>query len=522
MPTLLDQYGQPFSTSALAAPQTAHVAALQHWSVGATIDGLTPASAADALRRADHGDILAQHELFEDMFERDGHLRAEYDKRKGAPLGIEWRIAPPTDASRAERKAAAAIEDILRNTVDDLEDVILGMMDGVGHGFAPIELEWQRLGAEWVPAFHLRPQTWFQLDPTRRQIRLRDGSAEGEVLTPMGWIMHQHVKAKTGYFGRAGLARTLIWPFIYKAYAVGDMAEFLETFGLPFITGKYMQGASDDEKASLMRAVTSLGHDARAIMPEGMLIEISKITGSGDGTPHLRMVEWAEGAQSKCLLGQVLSAEARATGMGSGVADLHAMVRRDILKADCRQLAGTLTRDLVYPIAVLNGLPIDSYRRCPRWVFELGEVADLKALSDSLPVLAAGGARIPLSWVHEKIGIPQADQNEPVFGVASVPPVTPPATRAAVAALTATVPPATVATPATAQAVQLATDAAPAVAGLLDRIRDIVATADSLPALQAALADAFGDLPVDDLVKVMEIGFAAAELAGRVDVAADN
>ena len=49
-----------------------------------------------------------------------------------------------------------------------------------------------------------------------------------------------------------------------------------------------------------------------------------------------------------------------------------------------------------------------------------------------------------------------------------------------------------------------------------------VATADSLPALQAALADAFGDLPVDDLVKVMEIGFAAAELAGRVDVAADN
>lgn len=520
MPTLLDQYGQPFSTSALAAPQTAHVAALQHWSVGATIDGLTPASAADALRRADHGDILAQHELFEDMFERDGHLRAEYDKRKGAPLGIEWRIAPPTDASRAERKAAAAIEDILRNTVDDLEDVILGMMDGVGHGFAPIELEWQRIGAEWVPAFHLRPQTWFQLDPTRRQIRLRDGSAEGEVLTPMGWIMHQHVKAKTGYLGRAGLARTLIWPFIYKAYAISDMAEFLETFGLPFITGKYTHGASDDEKSSLMRAVTSLGHDARAIMPDGMALEISKVTGSGDGTPHLRMVEWADAAQSKCLLGQVLSAEAKATGMGSGVADLHAMVRRDILKADCRQLAGTLTRDLVYPLAVLNGYPIESLRRCPHWAWEINEMADIKLLSESLPVLAAGGARVPITWVHEKSGIPMAGDDEPVFGAPAPTPEPKPAPVKLAAALAALA--AQVTAPAPTAAERLAQEAAPAWGAIIDQVRALLAEVDSLSALEAALADLYGDLPIDQLAQVMELAFSAAQLAGVADVAGGN
>ncbi|MDD3328867.1 MAG: DUF935 family protein [Zoogloea sp.] len=514
---LLDQYGNPFRLADVAEPQTARVTTLQHWSVQSVIDGLTPSAAAEALRRADGGDIVAQHELFEDMFERDAHLRAEYDKRKGAPLGIDWHIEPPTDASRAEKKAAAAIEDILRNAVDDLEDVILGMMDGVGHGFAPIELEWQRLGAEWLPAFHLRPQAWFQLDRSRRELRLRDGSGEGAVPQPMGWIMHQHVKAKTGYLGRAGLARTLIWPFIYKAYAVGDMAEFLETFGLPFITGKYMQGASDEEKASLLHAVTSLGHDARAIMPEGMLLEISKITGSGDGTPHLRMVEWADAAQSKCLLGQVLSAEAKATGMGSGVAELHALVRRDILKADCRQLAGTLTRDLVYPLAVLNGYPIESLRRCPRWAWEIGETADLKLLSEALPVLAAGGARIPLEWVHEKSGIPMAGDDEPVFGAPAAPPVTPPANPpAALAALTATVPPAT---PPAAGAATLAQDAAPAWGAILDQVRAIVASADSLPALQAAIGEAFAGLPIDDLTRVMEIAFAAAQLAGRADVA---
>ena len=106
-------------------------------------------------------------------------------------------------------------------------------------------------------------------------------TADGEALAQFGWCFHTHGKAKTGYMGRMGLYRVLAWPFIYKAYAIGDFAEFLETFGLPIITGKYFAGASDEEKASLLRAVTALGHDARAIMPADMEIEIATASTSG-------------------------------------------------------------------------------------------------------------------------------------------------------------------------------------------------------------------------------------------------
>ena len=46
MTTLLDQFGRPMSTTALAAPQTARVATLQHWTISTVIDGLTPACRA--------------------------------------------------------------------------------------------------------------------------------------------------------------------------------------------------------------------------------------------------------------------------------------------------------------------------------------------------------------------------------------------------------------------------------------------------------------------------------------------
>lgn len=416
---IIDQHGNPLDSGLLREPQTARVATLAHFMVESQLDGLTPAKAARILRQADEGDILAQHQLFDDMYDRDAHLRCEFDKRAGAVLGLDWSIEPPSNASRAEKKAAAMVEALLRDAVDDLEDVIVRMMEAVGHGFAPIELQWARWGQDWLPRFHPRPQTWFRVSSNRRELRLADGSPDGAEPISMGWILHQHSKVKTGYLGRMGLYRVLVWPFLYKAYSIGDFAEFLETYGLPIIVGKYMQGATGEEKASLMRAVTALGHDARAIMPDGMSLEINKITGGGEGSHHLNMVAWADSAQSKATLGQVLSAEAKATGLGSGVAALHAEVRHDILAADARQIAGTLTRDLVYPLLVLNGAPIDSYRRCPRWTFDLGEAEDITAYAEALPKLVGVGMRIPRAWVHDRLRIPKPDGEEPVLETAA-------------------------------------------------------------------------------------------------------
>lgn len=541
---IIDQHGNALDSRVLREPQTARVATLAHHVLESQLDGLTPARAARILRQADEGDILAQHQLFDDMYDRDAHLRCEFDKRAGAVLGLDWSIEPPGNASRAEKKAAAMAEALLRDTVDDLEDVIVRMMEAVGHGFAPIELEWERWGRDWLPKFHPRPQTWFRLSMDRRQLRLADGSPDGAEPISMGWILHQHTKVKTGYLGRMGLFRVLVWPFLYKAYSIGDFAEFLETYGLPIIVGKYMAGATGEEKASLMRAVTALGHDARAIMPDGMSLEINKITGGGEGSHHINMVAWADSAQSKAILGQVLSAEAKATGMGSGVADLHAEVRHDILAADARQIAGTLTRDLVYPLLVLNGAPIDSYRRCPRWVFDLGEAEDIAAYADALPKLVGVGMRIPRRWAHDKLRVPEPDGNEEVLEVARAEPAAdwgdpaaPGAPGLPPAAAANAAPPAPQ-QPATARAqwrpATLAAGAEPDPADLVapalarqaeaqilqwqEEIAAMLDAAESLEAFREALLARYRDLPTGELVTVLAQALATINLAGRSEV----
>jgi phage gp29-like protein len=529
MAKLLDQYGNPLDSGQLREPQTARISTLANFFLTSVLEGLTPARLALALSAADQGDLLSQARIFSDMEERDPHLACEIAKRKNALLTLDWQIVPPRDASAAEKASADWLTDVLTDASDPFEDLLLSAMDAVGHGFAATELEWRREGKDWLPAFHPRPQEWFRLSQDRRELRLSDASGDGAPLQPFGWVLHTQGKAKTGYLGRLGLHRVVSWPFLYKAYAVGDFAEFLETYGLPIILGKYGKDAKPEEKASLMRAVTALGHDARATMPVDMAIEIQKVTGSGDGTPHLAMVKWADDAQSKAILGQVLSADAKATGLGSGVADLHDQVRKDILHGDARQVGATITRDLLYPLLALNR-GADSLSRCPRLVFDTGEAEDLTRYADALPKLVAVGMTIPASWAHDKLRIPAPQEGEAVLsavgsasadrgasaGQGGLNPA--PQQQAALAALKAGSAPAGPPPGADAETRTLETAAAGAMDTLLARIEAEVAAAPDLASLQARLVAMYGDLDSADLVRIMAAAFALAELKGIADV----
>lgn len=513
MPRILDQYGNPITPGVLREPQTSRIATLENQYLTPMLGGLTPSRLSGILRAADDGDLTAQHRLFADMEERDAHLLCEMGKRKLAVMDLDWDIVPPRNATAAEKSNAEWLKEVLTDAVDPFEDLLLAMMEGVGHGFSAVEMEWRREGAEWLPAFHPRPQEWFRLDRFRRELRLLDASADGAAMQPFGWVLHTHgkTKTKTGYLGRMGLHRALVWPFLYKAYSLGDFAEFLETYGLPIVLGKYYQGASADEKSSLMRAVTALGHDARAIMPADMAIEINKVSADGSGTPHLAMIDWADRAQSKAVLGQTTSSEARATGLGSGVATVHNEVRHDIRNADARQIAGTATRDVLYPLLALNR-GADSLARCPRLVFDTGGAEDVTAYADALPKLTGIGMRIDPEWAHEKLRIPPPPDGKPALGEATLQAASP-AALAALTAQGASLPPWAVLA-----AGQLAAEADPAVAAMIDRLRAMADAASSLDELSAMIDAAWPKIDNADLVTSLRAAFAAADLQGRHEV----
>ena len=415
---ILDSNGNKFQREVLAEPQTSRLQMLYRSMAGHPARGLTPARLNTILEEAESGNLIAQHELFRDMEERDGHLFAELSKRKRAVIKLDWDIVPPRNASKADEDLAAYAKELVSD-LPDFEDMLFDALDGIGHGFSALELEWVRLGSDWtINKFHHRPQAWFQTDwETHSKLLLRDSAVNGLPLQPFGWILHIH-KAMSGYTVRSGLSRVLVWPYLFKHFAVGDLAEFLDIYGLPLRVGKFPSNATPEEKSTLWQAVAGIGHNAAGIIPQSMAIEFEEAA-KGTEKPFEAMISWCERTQSKAILGSTLTSEAGSTGLGSGMAEIHNEVRIDIRDSDCKQLAGTITRDLIYPLLALNKGVAD-IRRCPRFVLDVSEPEDLTAYADALPKLVSLGMKIPSHWAHDRLQIPLAQEGDDVLSIAPV------------------------------------------------------------------------------------------------------
>ncbi len=518
---ILGPDGQPIELASLAEPQTSRVGQLhQEWQ-GHPSRGLTPTKLSALLVAAEQGDVIAQYELFEDMEERDGHILAEMGKRRRAVAGLQWDIVPPPNASAAEKKAADQLKEML-DEVDDIEGALFDTTDAIGKGFACQEIAWARDGRHWLPAsITHRPQSWFRLyRGYTQEIRLRDNSADGAPLIPFGWITHIH-KARSGYIERASLFRSLVWPYLFKNYSVGDLAEFLEIYGIPLRIGKYPSGASEKEKLTLLRALVSIGHNAAGIVPEGMALDFHK-TADGDAAAFALMMDWCERTESKVILGGTLTSQADGKSSTNALGNVHNEVRKELKDADAKLVAASWTRELVYPIAALNGLAPDGLRRSPRFRIDTAETKDIGVFATALPPLVEMGMQIPVDWAHSELGIPEAEGDQPVLQKRPAP--APPAAPAMPAEAGGDGQAAAKAQRPREQpleeriAERLGNDGNAIVEGWLNRLQQAVEASPDLASFRARLDAEFEDLPTEQLGTLVAQALLTAELGGRASV----
>lgn len=475
--------------------------------------GLTPTRLYQVIEAAEQGDLKSQSELFEDMEEKDPQIGADMGKRRQLAAELEWQIVPPDGATRQEKKAADHAAEVFSGL--EVEDLILDLGSGLGHGWANLELPWARDGElRHIEQPTLRPHSWFRLHPDDQNvITLRDMSATGGELWPLGWLQHRH-KAKPGYVARSGLHRQLVWPYLFQNYALGDLAELLEIYGIPARIGKYPSNASKKEKATLLRAVTSLGHRAAGIIPQGMDIDF-KETAAGRADVFKVMIDWCERAKAKVILGGTLTS---GTGEGTNtnaLGNVHERGQQSLIRADVRQYAGTIGRDVLWPMAALN-FGIADRRRAPRFFLDTGVPEDYKTLSEALPIFVDMGARIPKWWLHEKTRIPEAQDDEEVLTPKGQPEPAPAVAAARAALKTDKEQPATDALPAQLQRLQQEGDAA--VEDWVEQIRTLLGEVSSLEELRDRLIGLYPDLDGSAFAQIMGDAMAAAHMAGRYDI----
>lgn len=506
--SIVDSSGQPIVVKeSLHEEQSAKIGAISTEYENHPSGGLVPRKLANILKDAEQGDLTAQCDLFEDMEEKDGHILADMSKRKLALNDLDWDIVPPRNPDAKEKAIAEEVKEWVLDE-ENLESYFFDMADAIGKAYSMLEMKWQDNGGIMLPELTHRPPRWFTTDEDNRdKLLLRNSGGKGDELWAFGWVKHVH-KAKSGYIARAGLHRSLAWPFLFKNYSIRDLAEFCEIYGIPARIGTYPSGAGDNEKMTLLRAVVGIGHNAAGIMPEGMMIDF-KEAAKGASDPFQFMINWCESVQSKIILGGTLTSTAENTGLGSNLGEIHNEIRKDLLASDAKKIAGTLTRDYIWPIVALNFQGIDP-KRAPRFKFITEEAEELNKRAERDKTLHDIGIKLKAEEVQKIYG----DEYELVETKPTKTNDTNGTDKAALAAAKA----GDGSTELDGVVDKLVTETQSQLDQLYSQIKQLLDEVETMEEFQDRLVEAFSFLDPEELAGVIQMGLATAELAGRYEV----
>ncbi len=136
---------------------------------------------------------------------------------------------------------------------------------------------------------------------------------------------------------------------------------------------------------------------------------------TGDTDNHMSLIKWCEQSQSKAIVGGTLLSQADGKTSTNAQSTTHEIQFEKIIKSDAKQLGRSITDSLISHMMRLN-YPNITEDRYPAFQFDTSDIEDMTQFSESLGKLVSVGMKIPLSWAHEKLGIPEpADENEAIL-----------------------------------------------------------------------------------------------------------
>lgn len=402
--TILGPDGLPINRAVLsqeiATPTVGGVRRINEERVAA---GLTPDKLGRILLSAQEGDHRDYLTLAEEMEERYMHYASQLQTRRLAIDGIEFSVDAP-------KGCPTKIVEFVQELVADPEFKAgtAPLTDAIAKGYSAVEMMWEyERGALRPVQYVWRDPRFFVFDRlSARQLRLAvDGTIDGEEL-PQGKFIRHVPATRMGIPIRRGVARTAAWAFIVQSFGLQDWAAFAEVYGLPFRVGKYHASATEEQKRTLLRAVTSIANDAAAIIPSGMEIEFHSVTGTQGEAVFGGLLDYIDRNVSKVVVGQTMTSD---DGSSLGQAKIHNEVRLDILRADCRQEAITINRDLIRVAVDVNFGPQAVYPTAARHV---ADPEDVTALADATAKLVPMGLKVSQRQMREKLGLSEPEQSD--------------------------------------------------------------------------------------------------------------
>jgi phage gp29-like protein len=358
--------------------------------------------------------------------------------------GLEWNVVADDEENPRLVNLAQRISDIV-NAIPRRSDLFRSLHEAVWYGCSAANIVYERdpvLGvrvAEWLPM----ASDTLAFDQ-RGNLAMRVGSAyiNEPSVTDLGFdslvhlftenerravILHRVFTTAPNFIDpntseaiyRGVGARDVCWYiWLLKQEILQNAAAYAERYALGIRVGYYPAG-NDAAKSEMLTVLQNLVNDNSVVLPrigpnESMYDIDIKDANAGRAAIFMDMVNWLSGKLKEAILGQSLTSEAGSTGLGSGVANLHADTLSRVIRYHADALGESITTDLVRVLAGMLGAT-DEEARSLRFVFA-PERPDKKERLEAIERFVTMGGRVAEREVRDLLGLSEPDDGEAVLG----------------------------------------------------------------------------------------------------------
>jgi phage gp29-like protein len=367
--------------------------------------------------------------LYATMFHEWDALQKDVTDIEEAIRCLTWSVNPFTrDGEEPEPLAAEVAKTVqdalwMRSTPvpgsvgHTFQQMLGAVVHAVYRGFNVHQIEWKNDGELVYPA------RFIQLPPQFLMWENRAGRPDRLLLVPDGmnykgvpfpahkFIVALNTSGPDHPIYNATFYSLVNWFLAFKK-GLGWFMEYTQKYGMP---KQILYYQSDRDRAQLMADLRDDSVLNTVLLKEGRDIDIQYPTGGSASLPQAVLLQKAEEACHKAILGQTLTSDTSSNGGSLAQAKVHAGVQADVVLKRAEFVADVLNQQLIPAIVMANygridGIPMPELRcKLPQAEANIERAQFLKT------ALEVPGVEIIKSEAYEYLGLAMPTEGDEVL-----------------------------------------------------------------------------------------------------------
>lgn len=375
------------------------------------------------------GLLLGIDQLYSTMYHEWDVLQKDCNDIAAAVRTLEWTVVPAVkdgeEADEFAQEVASVVQEALWRRAEvpiggyghSFLQMIEAMVHGVFRGYNVHQVEWANDGELVYPARYVQLPPQFLRWETEtgkpdRLLLVPDGQgAEAVPFTEGLFVVALNNSGPDHPVYNATFYSLVNWFLAYK-FGLGWFMQFAQKFGMPKQVFRY---SSERDKEQLLHEM----EDERALntifLKGDRKYELVNPPQGGASLPQAVLIQRAEEACHKAIMGQTLTSDTSAHGGSLAQAKVHAGVKAEIVLQKAEFVAEVLNLQLIPAIVKANfgrvdGVPMPELRcKLPREQQNVEALNYWKLVKDM-------GIPFKKSEFHESTGISMPGEGDEVYG----------------------------------------------------------------------------------------------------------